>query len=310
MTRNFSKHGFSILAALSAGLFVAPAQAGVFRDVAVGLGYAGFDIAGQRNVLSGGADFSISQTFAGNELDFGVWDLTLQGPVAFEISSGGRGLSELEISLSTAQVGGGTATPLSYFLNADVGGQETQISGQLLLDADISFNGFGFYDLTLDYSSRQNVSRDGRFANDDQTFDSDVGPINVSGNIFADALAAITQPIFDATGAVNPFASFSGRSKVMDALANASEALVDQLMAGKNPAAKDISFAMAAALGGQGNGSPPFGSLPPGQGGTNPGQGNGAPVPEPSVLFLMLLAAPFVIRGGIRHGTSPGRRQV
>jgi hypothetical protein len=290
-------------------------RADVFRDVLYGLGYAGFDIVGQRNVLSGGTDFSISRNFIGNELDFGVWDLTMQGPLAFEVQSGGRGLSELEVRLSTAGVGGGTATPLSYLLNVDVGGQEAQIAGQLLLDANVTFNGFGFYELDLNYSSRQNVVRDGRFANDEQEFDFDLGPINVSGNIFADALAIVTQPIFDATGTFNPFASFSGRAKLLDAVADTGDTMVAQIISANAAGNTNQSLVVATSFGVPGLVNASFGPLPPAQGGSNRGQGRAnagvtaaaAAVPEPSVLLLLLLGAPFVIRGGIRFGTSHRR---
>lgn len=307
MKPSFPKRESGYLAAFMLGLSAMPADAGVFRNIGYGLGYAGFDIAAQHNVLSGGTDFSISRNFIGTELDFGVWDLSLQGPLAFEVQTGGRVLSELEVRLSTAQVGGGAASPLSYLLNVDVGGQETQIAGQLLIDANVSFNGFGFYDLELTYSSRQNVSRDGRYANDDQTFDFDLGPINISGNIFADALAIITQPIFDATGTMNPFASFSGRAKLMEAIAGTGDALVDQLAAAKNTGGVDQGLTVAAAFSAPGLDGAPFGPLPQGRGGSNSGKGRiggdsnpNAAVPEPSVLFLLLLAAPFVIRGSVR----------
>ena len=41
-------------------------RADVFNDIAFGLGYAGFEISGNNNPLSGGVDFLVTNTFVGN----------------------------------------------------------------------------------------------------------------------------------------------------------------------------------------------------------------------------------------------------
>jgi len=281
------------------GILPEAAQADVFRDVAIGLAYTGFNIEGSKNHLSGGADFRISRNFVGNPLDFGAWDLTFQGPISLELSTGGRVLPQLDINLTTALTGDATAGPLAYLLNYDVGGQSTQIPGTLLIDAGLSLNKFGFYDLEFTYSSRQEVERSGRFANDDDTFDLDVGPINVSGNIYADALAAITQPVFERAGYGNPFASFSGSGSLSDWLTSSAVAVQKRLAAGDNPILEEQSNLLAAIpwddyLHRREDG---FGLRvqPPAVHGVD------RAIPEPTVLILMLLGLPAIASKRIRR---------
>ena len=281
-------HGIRLATSIVLGLLAvpAPAKADRFGDIAFGLGYAGFDLEGSRNVLSGGADFRISRNLVGLPLDFGSYDLTLQGPISFEFSTGGRELSNLEITFQTAMTSRQVSQPLSYVFNADVGGQATQVNGSILIDGSLSLNGFGFYDLQIDYSSRQSVERGGRFSNSEDTFDFDLGPIQVRGNIFADALALITAPAFDAAGAVNPFDSFSGRVALNDALRARGNGIFDLEGSGVDPLADTVARAFAS------QDREPIAGLD-----ESPGAGARAgAIPEPAILLLMLLGLPFVVR--------------
>lgn len=286
------------LIALSATTFAAgAARAEVFRDVAIGLAHAGFNFEGERNLLSGGPEFLVNRNFGrqpgetGTTVwDFGAWDLTLMGPVSLGASTGGRFLPQFDFGLSTALTPGGAPQPLAYSLNYDVGPQATRIEGTLLLDIDLSVNAFGFYDFDLVYSSRQDVSRRGRFADDDQTFDADVGPISFSGNIYADVLAVVTQPLFKRTGRQNIFASFSGTGSFSDLLTNSSQVARDQLLAGDGSVAASRVMLLAVtpldetllvpAASAQGANLPVEGRI----------------VPEPTVLLLMLLGVPVLFR--------------
>lgn len=253
--------GFALL---PFALLSASANAGFIEDVGFGLGFAGFNIQGQHNVLSGGDDFLINTNFQGNPLDFGAAELTLNGPISLGVSTSNRILPTIDIDFTTALNGRQNASPLSYSWVADVGSQTTQIDGSLLLDGRLSVNSFGFYDLEFTYSSRQSVTRDGRFADDTQTHDGDVGPINISGNIIADALAAITDPIFEAAGATNPFASFSGSAKLREILQSTGDP------SSSSPALRGIEFDQPSL------------------------QGFGNVVPEPTALVLMVITIPVI----------------
>jgi len=266
--------------------------------VATALDFIGFDLIGQRNPLSGGVDFLATSNFDGAPFDFGAWDLSLSGPLSLQVSTGGRFLSQFDVSLTTAVNGRSDATPLGYVLNSDIGPQSAQISGTVLADVDFSLNGLGFYDLSITYSSRQNVTREGLLADDGTTNDFDLGPINISGNLYADALAILADPFFDSAGQPNPFEPFSGRAQLSEILRPSATDLQTALAEGADPT---MAASTAARFGkvrrGFGNGD-----IPPGNGygqgngnGGGYGNANGAAVPEPAVLVLMLLGVPAIV---------------
>lgn len=194
--------GLSLVMAVG-GLAAAPVQAGVPKKVLVGLSEAGFNFVAEENFMSGGADLFVSRQFRGETLDFGATELTISGTPSFMLSTGGRGWEEIEITFDTG------GSPLNYSLTTDTGNQITTLNGSFFLDASAKINQFGYYDVQLDLSSRQTFENEGRYSNDPLTEDFDIGPINIRGNIFADLLAVISDPIFQALGVDNIFAQFS-----------------------------------------------------------------------------------------------------
>lgn len=307
-----------LLAIALMGLHGTSARGDLWEGVATGLGAAGFDIRGGHNVLSGGTDILVTNTFFGETFDFGALELTLNGPISLDFSTGDRILHDLDIALTTAASSEQNATPLSYELTYDVGGQQTSITGTLLVDGAISVNRFGWYEVGLDYSSRQTVVNDGRFDTGTSDFDLDVGPINVRGNIFADMLAAVTDPFFDAAGIPNLFASFSGRVQLQQVIDNQLKTAVaglgvdpaapidnaglrspfddlygpdsahinpDEVVARSSPQAILTSFDQTPGAEQPRN----VGAVPSGPSGST------TVVPEPSVLLLMLLGVPALL---------------
>jgi len=278
------------------------------QKVGTALDFVGFDLIGQRNPLSGGIDFLATNDFNGAPFDFGAWDLSLDGPLSLQVSTGGRFLSQFDVSFTTAVNGSGNATPLSYVFNGDVGAQSSQVSGTVLADVDFSLNGLGFYDLSIFYSSRQNVTNEGSLANGSSTRDFDLGPINVSGNLYADVLAILTDPFFDSTGQVNPFERFSGRAKLSEILQASTADLQTALADGSDPSeAGSTAKRFATVQKGFGNGdTPPGNGYGQGNGnGAGYGNTNGATVPEPAVLVLMLLGIPALVVRPLRRRHFP-----
>lgn len=192
------------IALVLSSVSVSSVRADAIHNVATALDYAGFDARGSRNPLSGGYDLLINRQFTGNVFDFGATELALQGPVSMQVSTGGRLVPGVDVSFTTAFNDRNQAVPLNYNLTTDTGPQTTTISGSTLVDGSFSINALGFYDLSLTSSSRNTVDREGRVTNSD-TIDSDLGPINVSGNVFADALVVLTDPLFEQSGNENPF---------------------------------------------------------------------------------------------------------
>lgn len=268
---------------------------GMIEDIGLALGQFGFDYLGNRNLLSGGIDFLATNRFVGNELDFGAADLSLVGPLSLAVSTGGRALSELEIAFRTADNPVSNTQPLRYLYNVDVGGQTARVEGSVFLDANLKVNGFGFYDLSLEYSSRQTIDREGRFANDSLTNDFDLGPIRVRGNIVADLLAVVTEPVFENAGLVNVFASFSGREQLRSAIAAQNQAGIEDaapagsgFVPGRTEEADAVVFrGLVQAAGEQIRAGAVTGSSLVSY---QPGV-----VPEPVVLILLLLGLPLVL---------------
>jgi len=298
MRRNsFHRLALTLVAVVTASPIAV--RADVFRTVGLGLEAAGFDVRGQRNPASGGLDFLINNQFQDRTFDFGAWDLTLNGPISTQLSTGGRVLSNLDVALTTALNSDAGAEPLTYELNFDAGAQATRITGSLLVDADLNLNAFGFYDLGLNYSTRQTVVNSGTVSNSTTDFDADLGPINVRGNIFADALAAITDPLFAAARQPNPFEFFSGANQLKLAIQAQGDALLASLGAGlaDAPSASALRGTNSGFVGPQ---VPRAGGLTSSNSST--GSPNAGVVPEPPVLLLMLLGIPALL--GLRRRTA------
>jgi hypothetical protein len=271
----------SKLAMITTAVLLVPcasASGDVPQNLAAGLGLTGFQLSAGRNPISGGIDANLFNNFPGSSIDFGAGDITLGGPVSLAVSTGGRLMPTLDISLSTAINADAAPQLLSYVYNYDPGSQSTLITGNLFIDADFSINRLGFYDLDLTYSSRQTVERDGRFANDETNNDIDLGPINVSGNIFADVLAAFTQPFYDQTGGTNPFASFSGSAKL-------AQLTLEYQQGTGQPSNASIASALSVGADSLSASAQPFGNAPIAN-----------VVPEPTVLVLLLAGLPAILR--------------
>ncbi len=197
-----------------------PASAGMFDNLVDGLRFAGFVVDGTHVDLTNTSVLVAANNMQGNVIDLGDFDFAVAGPVTFVLETGGRQIQEVGITLSTGLlninpnrvVNVGPAQPLAYNFNFDAGLTDTTIVGNMLFDLRASMNSFGSYDFRFQASNRQTTNIDGRF--DDFPIgdaDFDIGPIDIEGNIFADLLANVTAPFFEAAGIENIFALFSGR---------------------------------------------------------------------------------------------------
>jgi hypothetical protein len=260
------------------------ARAELWKDIGVGLGFAGFNIQGQNNILSGGTDFRIGQNFLGNPLTFGLGELVLNGPISVELSTGNRWLDTVQVHIQTATDSRGAPQALNYDLLLDAGPQSTQVSGSLLMDIDFSLNGFGFYDLNVNYSSRQTTTNEDRFRDETDTSDFDIGPVNVQGNLFADLLGLLVEPIFGASGAANPFESFSGRLQLQK-LIDERTAAQTGLMADTQPLPDFVGPSVSS-----------FDTSGPELNGDLAPAPNGPRVPEPGTLLLLGVAGVALLR--------------
>lgn len=218
-----------VLAVIFAALtvFGSAAQADVWRNVALGMNLLDYNFDAQRNYLGNGWDVTATAVYSGQEYDFGFAELVLgssASPTASNFTFGytTRGLPKAEFSWNT----GGKALP--YTLEFNNGFQDfTTLNGSILVDVSTDVNILGFYDTRVQISNRAQGSTDGFLGNEDGDLSFDVGPIDLSGNIYVDALAAITQPLWSATNMENPFVKIS-QAATKTAAANAT---IDELRA-------------------------------------------------------------------------------
>lgn len=245
-------------AIVSVVLFAATsAPGGIFNDVVRGLDVAGFQIVGLENPVSNKTSVAAGANFQGNPIDFGDFDVTMAGPVTFLFESGGRGIPTLDIGISSGLINInpnrvftiGQPQGMLYAVNFDSGLNTTNITGNMLFDGRLSINAFGSYDLRMQFSNRGTTTQVGRFDDVEPVdFDFDLGPVNIEGNIIADLLATVTDPLFEAVGFENIFASFSGRIGREEQLRSAAQRIRIKLENGGQLTQDDLSMLTGMAM--------------------------------------------------------------
>lgn len=169
-----------------------------------------------------------------NSIDLGFADLTLNsGRVELRAQQSTRVMDTYMLSLNTP-------VPINYTFTLNTGVQDVNINGVFAMAENGMINQYGFYDLQLNVSNRGEATSDGFALVDQQTLDYDIGPINVSGNIFTDILASVTEPIFAGAGVQNPFAKFSGRATKEAELSAPIEALRAKVERGETVTQDDL----------------------------------------------------------------------
>ncbi len=286
--------GLSAVVALSCAV---PAKANFLGSVARGLSLFDFQFAGERNVLGDGYNVNAVASYNNRTFDFGPAELTLSGAVRLSGGYTTRGLPRFNFAATTL------GTPLSYTLDFNNGIQEYTATGSVLVNIDTKINALGFYDQTFQISNRGTADISGFLLVDEESLDSDIGPIVISGNIYVDAIAALTEPFFTATGTTNPFVKITGKATKTAELNKTADDLRARLAAGESLSGDEMGVLvnntiMAALLGGQPSGNLFDGLLVP----DGLLSENGTPaydvtlLPEPSTLILLLGGAVTLLR--------------
>ncbi len=212
-------------------LISAPARGELFRDLATGLQLFNYRFVGERNILGDGLDITAFANYNNEEFNFGLAQLTLNGQV---FATGGftrRVLPEFHFSLNTG--GDGNVQPLAYNWEFNNGIQDLTMTGQVAVNVDTSINMLGFYDQTFQISNRGSYETDGFALIDEGTLDFDVGPVNLSGNVFLDILAAASEPFFEGSDLTNPFSKLTGRATKVAELTKITDDLQSRIAAGE-----------------------------------------------------------------------------
>lgn len=231
----------------------AAAQAGIWKDVALGLNLFDIGISGERNLLGNGWTINANAFYNNREFDMGCGSLTLNGILNASAGYTTRCCPKGRFTLNTGN------TPLNYSFVLDTGAQSFYAEGSVLVNMDTSVNMLGFYDQTLQISNRGIYGYEGWALNDEKSLDFDVGPIDISGNIFLDIIALLTEPFFAARGQGNPFSKLSQMSAKSVQLLAESQALQERMAAGESLTDQEIATMvnnsiLAAFLGGQPSG--------------------------------------------------------
>lgn len=282
---NNGRFTIAIAAVLAVATASSPARAGFVNTAVRGLELAGFTYFSEDNLLTGGREFLATNTFNGNPVEYGPWSLTLQGPLSTGFSVANRPFQSFEFTFGTAASGSAAASPLTYSLDYNLGNQSASLSGSLLIDGGARIDRLGFYSINLDVSSRATVANSGRGTNSTE-FDLNLGPVNIAGNVFIDALAILTAPLFDGAGVESPFASLTARNQLQAIVDAQTTELLELLQNGITPGDTTAQRGFSLALADQAAGR--AGSLPLNT--------SGIVVPEPTLLVLMLAGIPFLER--------------
>ena len=202
-----------IIAALAVGCAATQAKANFYRDLARSLQFAGFQIQGVKNPITQGGLLNVTQTFRGAPIDFGVTELNLVGTVRSQVAWDRRPLPSLTFVLDSA------GSPLQYALTHNLGLQDFVVRNteddpfaEITFSMVTEVNALGFYDMLVNISNTGEFQTDGLLGEESGTLDFDIGPINLSGHIVADLLAALTDPLYAQAGVDNPFHEFSLRA--------------------------------------------------------------------------------------------------
>ncbi|MCA9244280.1 MAG: PEP-CTERM sorting domain-containing protein [Phycisphaerales bacterium] len=290
------KLAFVVLATFVAG----PASAGLFQDVYNGLDLlatptgapvftsaTGFHQNGSRigrvrvvpQQLGRGWDLEFDRNFGPDSggrpeiFDLGGLELQLAGNISATAGYTKRGFLIGTMSSSINQ--------LQYDFRGTTGAQDFSLNGILNGTSNLEINQFGFYDLSLDLSNQSSrLNLDGLVIDDGQPLDGldtdyDIGPINIKGNIFIDALAGLASSLGADTSAIaavfpeSPIDQIGNQIK--DALQRAADEAAASIVAGEVQA--DVASAEGVV--------------------TINDQSGAAivPVPEPATLVLLALGA-------------------
>lgn len=273
---------------LSLSMSAATVHANPWGEVARGFEAFGYQFNGQRNIFGDGWDINMTAVYPNQrDFNFGVADLKI-GPGISNIKMGYTLLGGPQAHFSWDT--GGMALPYTFKINNGI--QDYTATGNLAANVSTNINLLGFYDMQVQISNRGTWQTNGFTDNSNGPISSDIGPINISGNIYADLLAAVTQPFFAATNTENPFAKFSSRAARLTEVYDSIEEMNARVEAGGILTDAEMSqladnILAVALLGGDSNLDGMLNSL------TQASEQNAiglkpatAPVPEPTALLL------------------------
>jgi hypothetical protein len=298
---------------LIAGLLytVPPAAADLYEDLYRGLGLlatpsgspittaAGFQVNGNRrgrlrivpDRVGRGYTLEFDRRFgpdtAGRPeiLDLGALELQMDGTLSGTLDYTSRGWRVGHAELFGSGV--------RYAARFKTGAQDVEVLGTIDFAQQWEFNEFGFYSALGTFSnSESEILLDGVLVNaNDFNTNFDIGPINISGNIFFDAFVAMLASFgVDTTGLESIF-PMSPVNRVADAIQEQIFGQAQAVVAGLSLTADGL-VGPPAPLGAATADPLLAAGLDVGiDDGGSPGDGSASDLPEPATLVLMALGA-------------------
>lgn len=209
------------------GCAAATADAMPWKSVTNGLALFDQQVNIRRNLLGDGYDVNVSAVYNNRRFDFGLAELTLSGTTSTDFNITRRVMPSVDFASQAV------GQPLTYVYTLNDGIQDITATGSIDWQNSGTINALGFYDLQIYISNRGTYESDGYGGKSTGDTDFDVGPINISGNVFLDLAAVLTQPLFDNAGTENPFAKLSGMAAKETILQSTKDALEAKVAAGE-----------------------------------------------------------------------------
>lgn len=151
--------------------------------------------------------------------------------VTFQSQSGQRAYNQF------SGVSNFAPAPLNYTMTLNTGVQDFSWTGNALINTQGSINALGFYDLQFRFTNVGQYTADGFLLHDEQVTDFDFGPINASGNIALDAIAALLQNNGSGAAAIPPRITSGAAAKDKQ-----TEELLARLNAGETLSPEELQY--------------------------------------------------------------------
>lgn len=222
------------------------ARADILPTMVRGMELLGFQFSGEHNLLGKGLTITMAprnqfQQFFNQRYDFGIANLTLNGPLRNSVGYTMRLVPKVTYGLNTGGL------PLEYEFNTGIGAGYLTVEGSVLINVATEINALGFYDQTVYISNRGTYKVDQLVGPDDSgPTDYDLGPINRSGHLYADGLALLTKPLV--ADPINPFTWFSNQATHVAAMTQTAEELRARIEAGEMLSDEEMATLVGASL--------------------------------------------------------------
>ncbi len=161
-----------------------------FSELTRGLYLSGFRIDGAPNPITNGWEFTTSRSFfpGSDTLNFGLGTLTLDGALTINGGYEKRPFKGGFFGISSASGAGTAPAPISYTLSIPRAAQKITVTGTATIETEINVDETGYYHRVLKVDNRGTVKTEG-LNNSTKNLDFTLGPIDQTGNIYADVIS-------------------------------------------------------------------------------------------------------------------------